>query len=164
MTTLAGNVYAVTARLWRADRYGTRLERVPLDVPVQGTIEYNEDTESKHKLSLEVNRPGFLRPFLDYLIPELTLIGLDGVPHTAALGHYIVTPPATRLTASRFSGTIEGRSIVWLLASDTLADGLTIPAAPDPRRERIAMSQQQASGGAGVREALPWLIRENARC
>lgn len=129
--TLAGNVYAVSARLWRADRYGTRIEQVPIDVPVQGTIEYNEDTEAKHKLSLEVNRPGYLRPFVDYLIPELTLVGLDGVPQTAALGHYIVTPPKTRLTASRFSGTIEGRSIVWLLASDTLGDGLTIPAGTD---------------------------------
>lgn len=41
---------------------------------------------------------------------------------------------------------------------------MTDPFAPDPRRERIAMSELQAAGGAGVRAALPWLIREDAQC
>lgn len=40
---------------------------------------------------------------------------------------------------------------------------MTDPFAPDPRRERIARSQQQAAGGAGVRAALPWMIREDTR-
>src|SRR5690606_13176883 len=130
-TVRGDGAYAVSTRLYRADRYGTRLEQIPLDMSLTGTITYNEDTNPKHSLSLEVNQPGRLRPFVDYLIPEVTLIDARGNRQTAPLGLYIVTPPKTTLSTGRFTGTVEGKSIVWHLAKDSLSDGLVIDPGTD---------------------------------
>src|SRR5690606_20949529 len=125
-TIQSAGAYAVSTRLYRADRYGTRLERIPVDMPITGQINYNEDTNPKHALSLEVNRPGILRPFHDYIVPELTLTDASGNSRTETFGHYVVTPPKTTLSSARYTGTVEGKSILWLLAKDSLTDGLVI--------------------------------------
>lgn len=127
----AGGAYAVSTTLWRADRSGQRLERLPLDIPVQGTITFNEDTAPTRTFSLDVNHPSRLVPFQDYLIPETTLADAAGNTITRTLGHFIVTPPQERLTAARHSGTLEGRDLTWLLIKDTVPEGTVIPAGTD---------------------------------
>ncbi|MGI8406097.1 MAG: hypothetical protein ACR2OE_15285, partial [Thermomicrobiales bacterium] len=93
-----GGAYAVQTALWRSDRYGNRLERVPVSIPIQGTLDYNEDREVKRKLSLEVNSPNFFTPFNDFVIPEITITEATGNRRTRQWGHYTVTPPNTTLT------------------------------------------------------------------
>lgn len=123
--------YSATTTLWIADRSGTRRERLPLDVHVHGTIDYNEDRLAKRSLALEVNNPPRLTPFADYLIPETTLTDASGISRTQAWGHFLVTPPKETLTASRFSGVIQGQDLTWLLAMDTVPSGTVIPAGTD---------------------------------
>lgn len=126
-----GGAYAVRTTLWRADRLGNKLARIPNDIPVQGNIAYNEDREIKRTLSLEVNNPHAITPFRDYLIPELTLVDAAGNQRTEQQGLYIATPPNTTLTAARFSGTIEAQDITWVLANDELPGGTVVPAGTD---------------------------------
>lgn len=124
-------VYAISSTLWRADRYGRRIERLPVEVPVQGAITHNEDTEVKRKLSLQVNDPDRLRPYRDYLIPEITLADTHGTITTRTKGHFMVTEPKTTLTPGRYSGTIEAVDICTVLASAQFAAVEVIPAGTD---------------------------------
>lgn len=127
----SGGAYATAMTLFLADRSGRKLERLPLEIPVQGTVSYNEDTSPARRLALEVNHPHRLDPFRDYLIPELTMRDAAGNVTTRPLGHYLVTPPSTTLTASRFSGDLQAHDITWLLMQDTFRDSVTIPAGTD---------------------------------
>lgn len=124
--------YAVQIALWRADRYGNRRERVPVSIPVQGALDYNEDREVKRKLSLEVNSPHYFTPFSDFVIPEVTLTDATGTRTTRQMGHYLVTPPNTTLTPGRFSGSLEAQDVTFLLQRDTLPFALNFVVGVDP--------------------------------
>ncbi|MGI8548111.1 MAG: LamG domain-containing protein [Gemmatimonadaceae bacterium] len=121
-----GGAYAVQVVLWRASRDGRKLELVPSSIPVSGVISANEDTQVKRTLSLSVNDPHWLTPYNDYVIPEITLTDASGVRAIRQMGHYIVLPPSTTLTPGRLTGTIEAQGVIFLLANDTLDDGLLV--------------------------------------
>lgn len=126
-----GGLYAVAAELWRADRHGRRIDRIPTRHPVQGTITYNEDVDVKRKLSLEISDPQVLTPFRDFLIPVVTVADAAGNVTQRAKGLFQVTPPKTRLTPARFSGTIEGLDVTYLLRRYRFEDGYTVAAGTD---------------------------------
>lgn len=128
---LGGGAYAATTTIYLADRDGRRIEALPLDIPTHGTIDYNEDTEISRKLSLAVSNPHRLTPFGDYLIPVVTMSDAAGNVSSRPLGHFIVTPPKTQLTATRYSGTLEAYDLTWLLANDTYSGDEVIPAGTD---------------------------------
>jgi hypothetical protein len=125
---LPGGLFAVSATLWRADRYGRRLERVASEIPVQGMIEYNTDTQITRRLSLTVSHPERLLPWRDWLIPEVTLADGSGWVDTRSKGHFLVTPPATELTPGRDTGAIEAQDVTILLANWTFPGTVVIPA------------------------------------
>jgi hypothetical protein len=124
--------YAVQIVLWRADRYGNRSERVPVSIPIQGALDYNEDRDVKRKLSLTVNSPHYFTPFSDFVIPEITLTDASGTRTTRQMGHYLVTPPNTSLTPGRFSGSLEAQDVTFLLQRDTLPFALNFFTGLDP--------------------------------
>lgn len=124
----AGGVFTVSAQLWRADRYGRRIEQVASDVPVQGTIEYNQDVQIKRKLTMEVSNPHRLRPWRDWIIPVFTLADGSGYVETRPKGHYLVTPPSTEHWPGRFAGSFEARDVCILLAQWAFAGPSAIPA------------------------------------
>lgn len=124
--------YAVQIALWRADRYGNRLERVPVSIPIQGALDYNEDRDVKRKLSLTVNSPHYFTPFSDFVIPEITLTDASGTRTTRQMGHYLVTPPNTTLAPGRFSGSLEAQDVTFLLQRDTLPFALNFFAGVNP--------------------------------
>jgi len=123
--------YATRTVLWRADRYGNRLDAIPNQIPVSGSISYNEDNEIKRSLSLTVNDPGSLRPFRDFVIPEISLIAPDGTVTTRPFGHFQVVPQRITLTPGRMSGTIEAKDITHLLARSAVG-AITFPVGTDP--------------------------------
>ena len=127
-----GGAYAVQIVLWRADRYGNRLERVPVSIPIQGALDYNEDRDVKRKLSLTVNSPHYFTPFSDFVIPEITLTDASSTRTTRQMGHYLVTPPNTSLTPGRFSGSLEAQDATFLLQRDTIPFALNFFAGIDP--------------------------------
>lgn len=126
-----GGAYATTTRIYLADRDGRKLEELPLDMPVTGSVDYSQDTAISRSLSLEVNNPHLLTPFGDYLIPEVTLSDAAGNVTRRELGHFIVTPPRTHLSAVRYSGTLEAKDLTWLLVNDTYSGDEVIPAGTD---------------------------------
>lgn len=124
--------YTAQTAIWLADRDGHRRQRLPVDIPVQGTISYNEDRTVKRSLSLEINHPERLTPFRDYLIPETTITDAAGTVTTRPWGLFLATPPKTNLTGTRYSGTIKAVDLTWLLSKDTLPDGMVVDAGTDP--------------------------------
>src|SRR5690606_9213127 len=117
--------------IWRASRSGQKIERLPVDIPVQGVIDFNEDKAIARTLSLDVNNPHLLTPFQDWFIPETTITDASGQSTTRPWGLFIATPPKATLTAARYSGTIEGQDLTWLLSMDTVPEGTVIPAGTD---------------------------------
>lgn len=126
-----GGAYTSRARLWVADRSGRRIEELPVNIPVEGTIDFNEDRAVKRTLSLVVNDPGRLRPFKDYLIPEIVQTDAAGNVQVEPMGHFIVTPPRRTLTLTRYAGSLEAQDISWVLANDGLSDEVVIPPGTD---------------------------------
>jgi hypothetical protein len=128
--TRSGGAFAVSTELYLADRSGRRIEKIPLNLPVEGQIQFNEDSRPTRKFSLSVNDPLRLEPFVDYLIPEVVLTDAAGNREVGSFGLYMATPPAERLTTSRYSGSLEGMDITWILDNDEIGD-LVIPAGTD---------------------------------
>ena len=98
------------------------------DIPVQGTIEYNQDTEIKRKLSMQVSHPDRLRPWHDWLIPVITMADGSGWVESRPKGHFLVTPPSTELTPARLEGAFEAKDVCILLANWSFDDAVTLPA------------------------------------
>ena len=126
-----GGAYTTETVIWLANRAGRKIVRLPVTVPVQGTVDYNEDREIKRALSLEINDPTRLTPFVDYLIPETTITDAAGNRMTRAWGHYIATPPKETLTSARYAGTVEGKDITWILSVDEVPGETVIPVGTD---------------------------------
>jgi hypothetical protein len=118
---LPGGLFAVHMTFWRADRYGRRLEQVPSTIPVQGTIEYNADTQIKRRLSVAVCNSCFLAftPWRDWIVPVVTLADGSGWSESRPKGHFLVTPPTTEQTPARLEATIEAQDTCILLANWT---------------------------------------------
>ncbi len=122
--------FVVTRRVWRADRFGNRLEQIGGDSPVNGTISYSEDTDVAYQCTLSVADPDALRPLRDYLIPEITLTDPAGLSVTATRGHYLLLEPTTSLASGTYTGAFEGKDITyWLTVSAVGA--VTWPAGTD---------------------------------
>lgn len=128
--THPGGAFAVSTELFLSDRSGRKIERIPIDLPVSGRIDFNEDARPARRFSLAVNDPLRLEPFVDYLIPEVVLTDAAGNRQVGAFGHFLVTPPSTRLDTASFTGTLEGKEATWILDNDELGD-VTIPAGTD---------------------------------
>lgn len=121
---------AVRTRLWRSDRYGNMIEPIADRKPYAGEISFNEDTVVKRALTLQVNEPRDFQPFVDWVIPEITIVDVFGVKTKRTFGHYLVTPPSVTSRSGRQSGQIEGKAIEWLL-TQSLVGAFTAPAGMD---------------------------------
>lgn len=113
---IANGAYAMAMRLYRADRYGRKLDVLSDQRPVSGQIQFNDDNEFKRSLNLTIEDPDILTPFRDFIIPEITLATPLGAMRTKNLGHYMVTPPSKTTTTGRRSGQLEAKDITLLLA------------------------------------------------
>ncbi len=130
---LISGAYAMRMELWRADRYGRKLERLSDRRPVSGSISFNEDNEFKRQLSLTIEDPGALRPFQDFVIPTIALAKPFGAVEERNLGHFLITPPAQSVATGRRTGQIEARDSTILLARRQVGD-FTRPAGADVGR------------------------------
>lgn len=116
--------------LWRADRYGNRLERLEPSATITGTITANEDAEIRKRLSLDVTRPRDLEPFRDFLIPEVSLITPAGIVTTEPQGLFMVAPPNALTNRARQMGTLEGLDLTYLAARSSVG-AYTFPVGTD---------------------------------
>jgi hypothetical protein len=144
---LPGGLFAVQMSFWRADRYGRRLEQVHSTIPVQGTVEYNEDTQLKRTLSVQVCNScfGAFTPWRDWIVPVVTLSDSSGWVETRPKGHFLVTPATTELTPARQVATIEAQDVCILLANWTFA-GIT----PIPAGTNCGTAAREIALGAGL--------------
>lgn len=128
--TRSGGAFAVSTELYLADRSGRKIERLPIDLPVEGEIAFNEDARPSRRFSLQVNDPLRLEPFVDFLIPVVVLTDAAGNREVGQFGHFMATPPAERLESSRYSGSLEGMDATWILDNEEIGS-ITIPAGTD---------------------------------
>ncbi len=125
-----GGGYAMKMEIWRADRYGQKLDRISTRRPVTGSVSFNEDNEFKRQLSLSIDDPDDVRPFRDFVVPTIHLAGPFGATRTRDLGHFMVTPPSRSMTSGRRTGRIEARDLTLILARSQVG-GFTRPAGTD---------------------------------
>lgn len=125
-------VFSIQAELWRADRYGNLLERVPTRHPIQGTITHNDNTTVKKSLQLQVNEPCAFEGYRDFLVPILALTDATGNETRRRMGHYIALENDSIYSPARTNGTTQAKGIEHLLELSTVEDGLNVEAGTDP--------------------------------
>lgn len=134
--------FSVQTDIYRADRYGRLVERIPTRYPVQGAISFNENTKVKRSLSLTVNDPHVFQAYNDFLVPVVTLTDASGEAETRKMGHFVTLQPSSELTPGRYSGSIEAKGIEYLLQLDTIGGGLSVPAGTDTGAAARAVAEE----------------------
>ena len=122
----------VTTELWRADRYGRRLELLNRGT-LGATIEHNDDASGvKRTMTVETFRAIVgLTPFVDCLIPVMRMTEPNGESIEQQLGHFTVMPSDTRETKIATSGPIACQDISYFLSRSTFRDGYLVPGSID---------------------------------
>lgn len=114
--------YGIMTELWRADRYGNRIEQIAPSILGAGSITFNEDVAVKRSFSIAVDDPFAFDAFHDWLIPVVAISDPEGNAVREPQGLYLVTPPSTSTEASGSIGQVEGRDGCQLLVLATRDD------------------------------------------
>lgn len=120
----------IDTEMWRADRHGNLIERVPGHAIGRATITFSEDTSPMRVMSVDVYEPDLFQPFREWLVPVITLSDPEGNSTTHRHGLYMVTPSHSDVSASGVSGTIRALDATQLLIMAT-RDDMVIQAGQD---------------------------------
>lgn len=108
--------YGSRSRLWLVDRYGNRQEEIPLAAStVSAAITCNEDSSPIRQLSIDVAQAGKLRPFRDYVQPELALSSPGGAVDVHPQGVMLVTGRRRDARPARIAETLAAADLSWHL-------------------------------------------------
>jgi hypothetical protein len=120
----------ISVSLWRTDIDGNRLENLSRYL-VSGGIEMNTDRISgKMSARFSLTEPTRVRPYIDFLVPTLTIEYDDGTPTvTKALGFYSTRTAPSLLTKERNEATYEVEDLTRLLSFSAYTAVDNVPAA-----------------------------------
>lgn len=122
--------FGITTELWRVERDGSLIERVdPLDIGPM-SINCNENVATKRIVTIATDSPRSYRPFLDFLMPVLTITDPEGNRISGPQGVYMVVPSNSTTDPNGTTGSIEARDLTELLDMATL-DNAVCPAGMD---------------------------------
>ena len=144
----AGSVQ-ITPRLYRATITGEIREDIS-SIVTSGKVTYDQDRDIQMSFSSLVRDPSAIEGYQDFLAPYLTLTYSDGYSITEPLGLYVAVPPKRDAMPQFTRGTIDGRDLTWLLASDTVDGPYTITAGTN-RVEAV----RAILDGMGLRHSIP---------
>lgn len=122
--------YGITTELWRVQRDGSLIERVDPEHVGTVTVTCNENVPVKRTATVATDEPNAYRPFVDFLMPYLTVSDPEGNTITGPQGLYMVVPSSTSTEAAGSTGDIECRDLSQLLVMATL-DNAVCPAGTD---------------------------------
>jgi hypothetical protein len=120
----------ITPTLWRCDRDGNRLEELT-DALVAGSISMNLDRDAgKVSASFTLTDPDRVRPYVDFLKPELLIEFDDGRPSIEhPLGFYATRTPSAERTIERYSAVFECEDLTRLLGLSAYTATDNVPSA-----------------------------------
>ncbi len=107
----------ISVELWRTDIDGNRLENLSRFL-VSGAVEMNTDRQAgKLSARFSLTDPDRIRPYIDFLVPTLTIQYDDGSPTVEkALGFYSTRMAPAIVTLERNEATYEVEDLTRLLS------------------------------------------------
>lgn len=129
-----GGVIHMTAKLYRSNKSGERLEDISEDL-IEGEVTFSADAEVHMNFTAKIRDITELSAYEDYVIPVLRLQYAGGSITEEQVGHYIVVPSTRRYSQASTEGTVDGRGLEWLLTMDEYSKGYSIPAGGDFAQE-----------------------------
>lgn len=128
--TINPGQYATRVRLWSVDEYGNRRERIPLRVPISGTLSNNEDAAIYRSMTMAVSDPAWFTPYRDFVSPEITLIHPNGDQETREGEVFLVTGLSETITSGKTLGAVVGDDLTVMLSRSQVGVQV-IPAGTD---------------------------------
>lgn len=122
--------YRIQTDLYRVHRTGELIEKVDPESIGPMTITCNENIATKRTATIVTDNPEAYRPFLDHLMPFLTIVDPEGNSVSGPQGLYMVMPSNSTTASDGRSGSIECRDLTQLFAMDS-SSGYMIPAGTD---------------------------------
>lgn len=138
--------YGISTELYRVHRTGDIISRVDPESIGPITITCNEDIATKRVASIATDNPDTYRPFVDHLMPYLTITDPEGNSISGPQGLYMVMPSNSTTNSDGRTGTVECRDLSQLFVMDA-SPGYMIPAGTD---RGAAMRTWIADKGLGV--------------
>lgn len=140
----------IEGRLWRSDYTGAKLEEITAGL-LQASVQMDPDNDQTYELNAIMDYDAWLRlrPYIDWIVPELVVTWPDGTVRRGALGLYLLIDPATTRGETRAYVHLKAMDPLWLLSSQGFADDEL----PDNRKALLGRNK-----GTFVRQLLNSMV------
>lgn len=103
--------------LWRSNSSGDKLEDIT-DGLLQGSVQMDPDNDMTYQFDAIMHYDAWLRlrPYIDWVIPEMRVVWPDGTVRHGRLGLYILIDPATTRGETVAYVHLKAMDPLWLLA------------------------------------------------
>jgi hypothetical protein len=128
-STGSGGSIAIATNYYRSNLSGKRLEEIDADVIIGGSLSLNQDAvRSPWTLTCQTTDAYAFQRYIDYIIPELSITGPDGVEELYQLGHYRVTQTPRSHASSGSTGRIIAEDLTAVLGRYQMTSNTAVPA------------------------------------
>lgn len=116
----------VEGKLWRTDCLGNKLEDITRGM-LEASVQMDTENDQTYELNAIFDYDAWLRlkPYEDWIVPELTVSWPDGTVRQGPLGLFILLDPDTTRGETKAFVHLRAMDPLWLLASQETA---TLPA------------------------------------
>ena len=125
-----GGLISVVGQVFRSNKNNDQLDDLTSSVQRgRATLDINQPVP--WTFQADITTPSILTPYVDCLMPVLTLTYADGSVKTGQVGLFMVMPSPQTSTALITTGKIDGRGLEWILSVDAVVNPFNVNAGVD---------------------------------
>jgi hypothetical protein len=117
----SGGAIKVQGQVFRSNKNNDKLDELTSYV-LNGTATLDINQPVPWTFQADITTPSILTPYVDCLMPILTLTYPDGSTKSGQIGLFMVMPSPQTSTALITTGKIDGRGLEWMLSVDSVTD------------------------------------------
>jgi len=111
-------VIKIEPRLYIATRDNAFVNNIT-DWIMSGSVTLDTTRDIPMTFQAEIRHPDRIRPFIDYIAPELTVVYSDGTYQQNQVGLFVMLPPSKEYTFIDTVGTIDAMDMTWWLSKQS---------------------------------------------